>query len=233
MHRPIEGKIKTCTIKKTASGAWDVTFSCEIRTFPLEPKTEAIGVDVGLESFATLSNGEKIANPRFFKRGEKALAKAQRKLNKLQKGTKERRKTGKVVAKIHERIKNQRKDFCHKQSRKIVDQYQYICVEDLNVKNMIEGSHFAKSIVDASWNQFRQFLTYKAAEAGRKLGLVNPAYTSQTCSQCGHLERKKLAEREHKCSQCGYTVHRDYNAAQNILALGLDGLGEIPRSLRL
>lgn len=157
----------------------------------------------------------------------------QGKLSKLKKGTKERRKTGKAVAKIHERIKNQRKDFCHKQSRKIVDQYQYICIEDLNVKNMIEGSHFAKSIADASWNQFLQFLTYKAEEAGRKLGLVNPAYTSQVCSQCGHLEPKKLAEREHKCSQCGYTAHRDFNAAQNILALGLDGLGEIPRSLRL
>jgi putative transposase len=199
----------------------------------LEPKTEAIAVDVGLESFATFSNGDKIENPRFFKKGEKALAKAQRKLSTLEKGTKERRKAGKSAAKIHERIKNQRKDFCHKQSRKIVDQYQYICIEDLNIKNMIEGSHFAKSIMDASWNQFRQFLTYKAAEAGRKLGLVNPAYTSQVCSQCGHLEPKKLTEREHKCSQCGYRAHRDFNAAQNILALGLDGLGVIPRSLRL
>lgn len=233
MHRPIEGEIKTCTIKKTASGAWDVTFSCEVRTVALEPKTEAIAIDVGIESFATLSNGKKIANPRFFKKGEKALAKAQRKLSKLQKGTKERRKTGKAVAKIHERIKNQRKDFCHKQSRQIVDQYQYICIEDLNIKKLIEGSHFAKSIADVSWNQFRQFLTYKAAEAGRKLGLVNPAYTSQVCSQCGHLEPKELTEREHKCSRCGYTAHRDFNAARNILALGLDGLGEIPRSLRL
>ena len=98
---------------------------------------------------------------------------------------------------------------------------------------MITGSHFAKSITDASWNQFRQFLTYKAAEAGRKLGVVNPAYTSQVCSQCGHLEMKELEEREHNCSQCGYVAHRDFNAAQNILALGLDGLGVIPRSLRL
>jgi len=233
MHRPIEGEIKTCTLKKSASGAWDITFSCEVKAVPLESKTEAIAVDVGIESFATFSNGERIENPRFFKKGEKALAKMQRKLSKFEKGTKERRKAGKAVAKIHERIKNQRKDFCHKQSKKIVDQYQYICIEDLNIKNMIEGSHFAKSIVDASWNQFRQFLTYKAAEAGRKLGLANPAYTSQVCSQCGHLELKQLTEREHKCSRCGYTAHRDFNAAQNILALGLDGLGVIPRSLRL
>jgi putative transposase len=233
MHRPVVGDIKTCTIKKTAGGEWDITFSCEVRPVPLEPKTEAVAVDVGIESFATLSNGTKIENPRFFKKGEKALAKAQRKLSKLDKGTKERRKKGKVVAKIHERIKNQRKDFCHKQAKKIVDQYQYICIEDLEIKNMIEGSHFAKSIADASWNLFRQFLTYKAAEAGRKLGVVNPAYTSQICSQCRHLEPKGLTEREHRCSRCGYTAHRDFNAAQNILALGLDGLGVIPRSLRL
>jgi putative transposase len=232
-HREVIGEIKTCTIKKTASGAWDITLSCEVKAVALEPKTEAIAVDVGIESFATFSNGDKIENPRFFKKGEKALAKVQRKLSKLEKGTKERHRAGKAAAKIHERIKNQRKDFCHKQAKKIVDQYQYICIEDLNIKKMIEGSHFAKSIVDASWNQFRQFLTYKAAEAGRKLGLVNPAYTSQVCSQCGHLEPKKLAEREHKCSRCGYTADRDFNAAQNILALGLDGLGVIPRSLRL
>ena len=98
---------------------------------------------------------------------------------------------------------------------------------------MMQGSHFSKSIADVSWNQFCQFLTYKAAEAGMKLGVVNPAYTSQKCSQCGHLEVKKLTEREHRCSQCGYRAHKDFNAAQNILALGLDGLGVIPRSLRL
>src|SRR3990167_1924188 len=233
MHRSIVGEIKTCTIKKNASGEWDITLSCEVLATPAEPKTEAVAIDVGIELFATLSNGEKIANPRFFKKGEKALAKAQRKLSKLAKGTKERRKAGKAAAKIHEKIKNQRKDFCHKETKKIVDQYQYICIEDLDIKQMIEGSYFAKNIMDASWNQFRQLLTYKAAEAGRKLGVVNPAYTSQTRSECGHLEKKTLKERQHQCSQCGYTAHRDFNAAQNILALGLDGLGEIPRSLRL
>jgi putative transposase len=233
MHRPIEGLIKTCTLRRNASGDWEVSFSCEVNVEHLVPKHEAIGIDVGLEHFATLSNGEQIANPRFFKKGEKILAKAQRKLAKLTKGTKERRKQGKAVAKIHERIGNQRKDFCHKESRKIIDQYQYICVEDLDVKKMMEGSFLAKSITDVSWNQFRQFLTYKAAEAGRKLGLVNPAYTTQDCHQCRHREKKKLSEREHCCSQCGYRTSRDFNAAQNILALGLDGLGVIPRSLRL
>jgi len=125
----------------------------------------------------------KIPNPQFIKKGSKNLAKSQRKFSKLEKGTRERRKAGKVVAKIHERIKNQRNDFCHKQARKIVDQYHYIFIEDLNTKNMMERSPFAQSIAEASWNQFRQILTYKAEEAGRKLGLVNPAYTSQVCSE--------------------------------------------------
>jgi putative transposase len=145
---------------------------------PLPPKQEAVSIDVGLEHFATLSNGREIANPRFFKQGEKKLAKAQQKLTLLKKGTEERWNQGKIVAKIHERISSQRKDFSHKESRKIVDHYNYICAEDLNIKNMVEGSYFAKSITDASWNQFLPFLSYKAAEAGRKLGLVNSAYTS-------------------------------------------------------
>ena len=233
MHRPIEGEVKTCTLRRTASGDWEVSFSCEVNVEPLPPKKEAIGIDVGLEHFATLSNGQEISNPRFFQQGEKVLAKAQRKLSKLVKGTPKRRRQGKVIAKIHQRISNQRKDFCHKASNKIVESYQYICVEDLNIKKMIERSYLAKSITDASWNQFRQFLTYKAAEAGRKLGLVNPAYTSQDCNRCGYREEKKLSERMHCCSQCGYRVTRDFNAAQNILALGLDGLGAIPRSPRL
>ncbi|MBS3904324.1 MAG: transposase [Simkania sp.] len=233
MHRSFEGKLKTCTLRRSPTGEWDISLSCEVEAKLLSPNEKVVGIDVGIENFAVLSSGQEISNPRFFKNGQKALAKALKKLSKAEKGTKERRKRGKVAAKIHEHIRNCRKDFCHKESRKIIDQYQYICIEDLDVKKMIEGSHFAKSIVDASWNQFRQFLTYKAEEAGRKLGLVNPAYTTQTCSQCKHREVKKLSEREHSCSQCGYRVTRDFNAAQNILALGLDGLGAIPRSLRL
>ena len=233
MHRPIEGNIKTCTLKMDSSGNWDVIFSCEVDSELQTSKQEHIGIDFGLQNFATLSNGEIIKNPRFHKKAEKKIAKAQRKLDSLEDGSKEKRKQKKVVAKVHERIKNQRKDFCHKESRKIVNQYQYICVEDLDIKNMVEGSFLAKNIMDASWNQFLQFLTYKAAEAGRKLGVVNPAYTTQDCSQCKHREKKKLSERTHCCSQCGYTTTRDLNAAQNILALGLDGLGINPRSLRL
>jgi putative transposase len=233
MHRPIEGIIKTCTLRKNATGDWDVSFSCEVEVQPKPQKTEAIGIDLGLTHFATLSDRQEIPNPRFFQSGQKALAKAQRKLGKLEKGAKERRKKGKVVAKVHEKIRNQRKDFCHKESKKIIDQYQYICVEDLAIKKMVEKSHFAKSITDASWSQFLQYLTYKAAEAGRKLGLVNPAYTTQDCSRCNHRGEKKLSERMHCCTQCGYTTTRDHNSAEKVLALGLDSLGEIPRSFRL
>jgi putative transposase len=230
MHRPIEGTIKTCTLRCNPSGNWTISFSCEITLEPLVLKTESVGIDVGLEYFATLSNGQEIKNPRFFKKGEKVLAKAQRKLSKLEKGTKERRSQGKVVAKIHEKIRNQRKDFCHKEARKIIDRYQYIFAEDLNIKNMMEGAPFAKSIADASWNQFLQILSYKAEEAGRKMEFVNPAYTTQKCFKCGHREKKKLTERTHHCKHCGCTTSRDFNAAQNILALGMDGLGIIPRS---
>jgi putative transposase len=230
MHRSMQGEIKTCTLRKTASGDWNVSFSCEMEVEPKPPKEEVVGIDVGLSHFAVFSNGEKIANPSFFKQAEKDLAKAQRQLAKLEKGSKQRRAKGKAVAKIHEKISQRRKDFCHKESRKIIDQYQYICVEDLNIKNMVENSFFAKKILDASWNQFCQFLTYKAVEAGRKLGLVNPAYTTQECSQCGYRERKELWEREHCCKKCRYRTSRDHNAAQNILALGIDGLGNNPRS---
>lgn len=233
MHRFIEGEIKTCTLRKNASGEWNVIFSCEVQRKPLIANEEAVGIDVGIEHFAVLSSREEIPNPKFFRKGENQLGKTQKKLSKLEKGTKERQKLGKRAAKIHERIRNQRKDFCHKETRKIINQYQYICIEDLNIKKMIEGSYLAKSITDASWNQFRQFLTYKAEEAGRTLRLVNPAYTSQTCSQCHYIKEKKLSDREHCCIECGYKTSRDFNASQNILALGLDGLGIFPRSLRL
>lgn len=231
-HRSIEGKIKTCTLIQENT-KWFVCFSCEVSAKVLEPNEKSVGIDVGLENFAVLSTGEKIENPRFFQKEQKELAKAQKKLSKLEKNTIERNKQKKVVQNIHSRIKNKRFNFCHQTSRQIINEFQYICVEDLNIKSMIQGSYLAKSISDASWNQFCQFLTYKAEEAGRKLGIVNPAYTSQICSQCGSCTKKKLSERTHMCLECGYKTTRDLNAAQNILALGLDGLGLTPRSLRL
>ena len=234
LHRPISGKIKTCTIKRLPSDEWEVSLSCEVEIKPL-PKAEvgSVGIDLGIENFAFLSDGSKIDNPRFFRSSEKKLAKAQRALSQEKKGTKKRSICGKRCAKIHRKIANQRKDFCHKESRKIVSKYQNICIEDLKVERMIKGSHYAKSITDVSWSQFRQYLAYKAEEAGRRLGIVNPAYTTQKCNNCGEIEKKQISQRAHCCKNCGYTTHRDHNASQNILALGLDGLGVSPRSLRL
>jgi putative transposase len=232
-HREIEGNIKTCTLVRDASGNWHAAFSCEVEAKPLAANTNSVGIDVGLENFATLSNGKVIKNPRFFKKEEKVLAKVQRRAAKETKGTAGYRKRKKVVAKVHERIRSKRSDFCHKQSRAIVQSYQYICVEDLNIKQMVEDSYLAKSIMDASWNQFRRYLSYKAEEAGRKLGLVDPKYTSQTCRRCGYREAKALSDRIHACSGCGYTVHRDLNSAEYIEALGLESLGVNPRSPRV
>ena len=237
MHRPMEGKIKTCSLCRDGSGNWYVCFSCEVESKPLPANEKAVGIDMGIENWAYLSDGRAIENPRFFKKDEKALARAQRKLAPLEKGSAQRRKQRKVVVKIHERIRNRRSNFCHQMSRAIVNEFQYICLEELEVQKMVEGSplghQMARSIADASWDQFCRFLSYKAEDAGRKIGFVKPAYTSQECSKCHFREKKKLSQRMHVCAKCGYTTHRDHNASENILALGLEGLGVSPRSPRL
>ena len=225
MHRQIEGKIKTCTIRRSATGKWYVSFSCLVETKPLSKSDKTVGIDVGLTSFATFSNGSKIDNPRFFRKDEKDLVKVQRKLSKAEKGTPERKKRRKAVAKVHGRISNRRDNFCHQETRKIINQYGVICIEDLSVNQMVHNHCLSKSIHDAAWSQFAQYLSYKAENAGRTLIRVNPAYTSQTCSKCGHREVKKLSDRVHHCSCCNFVCDRDHNASLNILALGTQSLG--------
>jgi len=224
VHRAIEGKVKTCTIRRQ-NGKWFACFAVEVESVPLPANGESVGIDVGLSSFATLSNGEQIANPRFYRKDEKALAKAQRRLSKFEKGTKERRKARKVVARIHERIRNRRHNFVHQEARKIVNRFEKIAVEKLNAKGMAKNHCLAKSIGDASWTMFRTVLAHKAASAGRQYAEVNPAFTSQTCSGCGHREKKKLSQRWHFCPLCGTSLDRDENAALNILSLGLQTFG--------
>lgn len=228
LHRPVEGQIKTCTIKRSSTGKWYVMFSCEWEPVPLPENSQAVGIDVGLYSFATLSTGEQIESPKFFRQEEKALAKAQRKLSKTERGTPERKKYRKVVARIHERIAWKRQDFIHQHSRKIVNRFGIIAVEDLNVNRMVHNHCLAKSISDAAWSGFFQLLAYKAAWAGRQFVAVNPAYTSQTCSSCGHRQKMPLSERVFKCPCCGLELDRDHNAAVNILGLGLQSLGINP-----
>ena len=228
LHRPIDGDIKTCTVRRVRH-KWYACLSCEVGAELLPPSTEEektyIGIDVGLKTFASLSNGENVANPRFFRRDEKALAKAQRKLAKVKneqqvRGSRKRRKAKKVVSRIHERIRNRRHDFVHQTARKIVNRYGVIAVEKLNVKGMVKNHCLAKSISDASWSMFRNVLSQKAARAARTYAEVNPAYTSMTCSGCGHIERKTLAQRQHDCPMCGLSLDRDTNAAINILSVG-------------
>ena len=230
-HRQLEGKMKTCTIRKSATGKWYASFSCKTLPNPLPISDKTIGIDVGLTSFATFSDGSKINNPRFFRKEEKALAKAQRKLSKQVKGTPERYRFKKVVSKIYERITNKRVNFAHQESKKIVDNFGTISIEDLNIKSMLSnhtkvfGNKLNKSIMDAAWNQFILYLTYKAENAGRNLIKINPAYTSQICSQCGLIVKKTLNVRVHNCPKCNISINRDHNASLNILALGIQSIG--------
>jgi putative transposase len=237
VHRPLEGTPKTCTIRRSSTGKWFATLSCEVDVQHLPatgegPKGPAptqsrqpVGIDVGLTSFATLSTGEKIPAPQFLRGDEKDLKRAQRKLSATEKGTPERAKRRKIVARVHERIANRRTNFCHQESRKLVNRFGMIAVEDLAVNQMAHNHCLAKSIQDAAWAQFTAHLAYKAAWAGRQYVTVNPAYTSQDCSQCGHRERKPLSQRLHHCLWCGLTLDRDHNAALNILRLGRQSLG--------
>jgi len=228
-HRNIEGTVKTLTIRRDAVGKWWASFSCEVTPTPLPKINAVVGIDVGLKSFATLSTGKKIANPRFFRTEEKKLVKAQQKLSKAEKGTPIRHKRRKAVAHIHSHITNKRKDFAHKLSRNLVNEFQFIAFEKLNVKDMM-GNHtktfgykLNKSIGDVAWTQFMQFTAYKAEYAGRTVAWVNPRNTSKRCSRCGQLVEKKLSDRVHRCS-CGLVLDRDVNASINILALGMKSL---------
>lgn len=229
LHRQTFGTIKTCTIRKQAS-KWYVCFAIEYEPKPLPALDKAVGIDVGLESFATLSTGDKIANPCFFRTDEKVLAKAQRKFSKAEGGTPERRKAKKVVCRIHERIANRRHNFVHQETRNLVNAFGFIAVEKLNISGMLGNHCLAKSIADASWGQFINTLSAKAEEAGREFVAVNPNGTSQLCSRCHTLVPKDLSIRIHSCPCCGLVIDRDLNASFNILSLGLQALGKIPRS---
>jgi len=230
LHRPIEGTIKTCCIRRSSTGKWYVTFSCQVDDSPLPATGAAVGIDVGLYSFAMTSDGLDIENPRFFRTEEPRLAKAQRRLSREAKGAPARQERRKVVAHIHERIANRRKDFAHQESRKIVNTYSIIAVEDLSIHRMMHNHCLAKSIHDAAWGQFAACLMYKAEEAGRQYVAVNPAHTSQDCSnpKCGHRQSMPLSERMFACPCCHLVLPRDINAAKNILRLGLQSLGANP-----
>jgi putative transposase len=228
LHRPVEGTPKTVTLTRSRTGKWYACITCETETRPLPPTEHIIGVDIGLASFATLSNGEQIANPRFYRKDEADLKRVQKRKDaaKNAQDWPENAKQTTILGKVHERIVNRRSDFAHKRSRDLVNIYQVIVFEDLKPQAMgkSKGRGMRKSIMDVAWSQFISMTISKAAEAGRTIILVDPRNTSKMCSQCGELVPKALGDRTHACPHCGLVLDRDVNAAINILQRGLQTL---------
>jgi putative transposase len=221
LHRPMEGKIKTLTIKREA-GRWFACFSVERDAAPLPVSERAIGIDVGLNRFAVLSDGREIQNPRHYRNAEARLRRCQRKVARRKKGGNRRRKAVRELQRAHVHVRNQRAHFQHHLSRQLVNEYGVIAVEDLNVKGLA-GGMLAKSVQDAGWSQFIAMLSYKAECAGRVLVKVDPRGTSQMCT-CGASVPKVLADRWHDCSACGLSANRDHVSAQVILSRARCGL---------
>lgn len=221
LSRPIEGNIKTVTIRRMPTDKWFVSFSCDNVPAKQFPQTDKeIGIDVGIKSFCVDSSGGQVANPKYLINAEKQLRRRYRKLSRRKKGSGRRNKARILVAKSHERVANQRKDFLHKVANQYIVKFQTIYVEDLKIKNMARNRHLSKSINDSSWGIFFNFLSYKAENAGRQVIKVNPSGTSQRCSVCGEKVPKSLSVRIHSCPFCGLKIDRDLNASLNILQDG-------------
>ena len=222
-HRLFDGTIKTCTVSKVPSGKYFISILVEEKidlTLPASDKK--VGIDLGLKSFAVLSDQNVIDNPKFFTKYQKRLAFLQKSLARKKKGSKNRDKARVKVAKLHEKIANCRADFAHKLSKTIIDENQVVVVEDLKTKNLMKNHKLAKSIADASWRQIRTFLTYKSVWYGRKLVVAPSNYaSSQLCSGCGNKspQTKDLGVRTYICDKCGLVIDRDYNATLNLVKL--------------
>ena len=215
-HRPIEGEIKTVRLLHQA-GEWYAAFGCEIEDSPLTPTGQEVGIDVGVHHLAATSEGEIIDNPKWYRAEQARLRVLQRRVSRRKLRGSNRRKAVAALQRQHERIANRRADFLNKLSHRLIHNYDRIALEDLKIKNMVRNRHLSKSILDAGWGYLKQRLTYKAAEAGRVVYLVNPAYSSKICSHCGTLfETLSLSDRRVSCA-CGLSLDRDVNAALNIL----------------
>jgi len=223
LSRPIEGNIKTVTIRRETFGKWYVCFSCDkVPEHKLEPSVKTVGIDVGIKSFVVDSDGHREFNPAFFRKAEKQLRVRQRVLCRRDRNSNGRKDARILVAKAHEKVSNQRNDFLHKVANHYITNYGIIYIEDLNISGMIKNHHLAKSINDASWSKFFELLSYKAEEAGRKVVKV-PRFepTSKTCSECGAINQElTLADRQWVCKSCDTSHDRDYNAAKNIHRVG-------------
>ncbi len=221
VHREFPAKAISRVNVKYYGGKWYANLTTETpQAEPVENATKAVGIDHGINHFAVLSDGTFIDNPRYFRKMEKKLAKEQRKLSRKKKGSKNRGKAKAKVAKVHAKIANQRRDFLHKASAQIVKNHDIIVMEDLTIKNMIRNHKLAKSIQDAGWGKFGDYIEYKSLHQGKRHVLVDPKGTSQTCL-CGAHVPKDLSTRVHECPVCGLVMDRDLVSAKLILERGL------------
>jgi putative transposase len=225
-HRPIEGEIKTVRIRRQA-GKWYACFACEVDEQPLEPTGQCVGVDVGVPHLLATSDHEVVDNPGWYRNAQAKLRLLQRKVSRRKIGGSNRRKAVLALQRQHAYIANCRRDFLNKVAHSLIARYDFIALEDLQIRGMVRNRHLSKSILDAGWGYLKQRLIDtpaptarcgEAVEAGRQVVLVHPAYTSKTCSSCGVLfEGISLADRWIECS-CGLSMDRDLNAALNTLA---------------
>jgi len=225
-HRPTEGKIKTARICRTA-GKWYVCFSCEVPDpLPLPETGCQAGIDLNVENLLTDSAGRRVESPRYYRVAQHDLKLAQRSVQRKPKGSKNRRKALLRVQRLHAHIKHQREDLLNKVAHTYTQANDLIALEDLQIVNMVRNRHLSKSILDQGWGYFKQRLVSKAANAGRQVVFVNPAYTSKTCSSCGYLfQDLTLSDRWVTCPQCGLSLARDHNAAINILKRAIKPVG--------
>ena len=218
--RPLEGTPKTVTIRREADG-WYVSFACaEVPTEALPKTGNEVGIDMGLKSFLTTSEGVHVSNPRWFRKMEKKLRWHNKRVSRRKKGSKRRKKAVAELAKCHQTVARQRLDCHHKEANTLIAQNDVIYHEDLEVRNMVKNRHLSKSISDAGWGQFLTILHHKAASAGREVSAVPPQYTSQDCSRCGTRVPKSLSVRTHICPNCGLVMDRDENSGNEIKRRG-------------
>ena len=231
MHRPLRGRPEHLTVVRSGKH-WRASIACEIGHAPeKKPVARAVGIDLGVRSFAILSDGHEIENPRWLKQSEGQITRRQRILARKQRRSENRRRARLALARAYERLRNRRRNFCHHVSKWLVGNYDLIAFEKLNIARMARGN-FPKSVLDAAWGELARQIAYKAEGAGRWAVPVNPRGTSQTCSGCGATVLKQIEERWHRCNQCGLSMGRDHNAALNILALGQSAAGLAPPEVR-